>query len=195
MINGDPIYVVEPHCDDAFLSLGWSIRHWAREGKHVQVVTVYSADQARARESASWAASVGATWCGLGLEASDDMAVVGALITSATPVRPLPDHLLPENTNDPSACRIWPLGLQHPEHIAVAAAAPEADLRYLDTPYQLSLLHQEEVRQALDGRSVEWWLRPPRKKWDAARFFPSQAKLFERHTPDKLEAAAEIVLK
>ncbi|MGH9025103.1 MAG: hypothetical protein ACRDWD_03150 [Acidimicrobiia bacterium] len=195
MIEGDPIYVIEPHCDDAFLSLGWSIGAWAREGRRVEVVTVYSDDDVRARESARWATSVGATWRGLGHRASDAIALVGVTITAAEPVPALPNRLLPEVMTEPSACRIWPLGLEHPEHVAVAAVTPVGDLRYIDTPYQLSLYHQTEVRRALDGRTFEWWLRPPRRKWDAAKLFASQARLFEHHTPDKLEAAAEIVVR
>src|SRR4051794_4364484 len=125
-IEGDPIYVVEPHADDAFLSLGWSIRRWVKEGRTVEVVTVYSAAEGRAREAAMWAKSVGAAWSGLGHEG---LRVEGIKLPESVP--PLPEPLLPDAMMRLGACRIWPLGLPHPEHRAVAAAAPDGELHYV----------------------------------------------------------------
>jgi LmbE family N-acetylglucosaminyl deacetylase len=183
------ICVVEPHSDDAFLSLGWSIRTWVQQGRQVEVVTVFSADESRALESASWARSIGAGWSGLGYEGyvgewQPDFAV-------AALARPL----LPATMMEPDTCRIWPLGLENPEHLAVAAMAAETDFRYVDTPYQLHPYQQHEVRQALTGRTIAWWQRTPRQKWKARTFFQSQALLFEEFPPSKLQGLPEIVVR
>jgi hypothetical protein len=191
LIAGDPIFVIEPHADDAFLSLGGSIHEWAGEGRDVEVVTVFTSDQARARETERWAASVGARWRGLGHEQRD----TARLTRAAKTVLDLPTPLLPAEMMSASACRIWPLGFQHPDHIAVATCAPERDLRYLETPYQLSLPSQPKVRQALEGRTIEWWLVPPRAKWEGSRFFESQTRLFEWFSPDVLQMVPEVVVR
>jgi hypothetical protein len=191
MIAGDVIYVIEPHADDAFLSLGWSIQKWTAEGQRVEIVTIYSSDIVRAREVQRWAASVGAHWRGLG---HDEPPTNGFELTTEK-VPPLPRPLLPPEMMSASRCRIWPLGLQHPDHIVVASCAPRGDLQYVDTPYQLSLYHQPRVREALIGRTFEWWLRPPRRKWDASRFFASQRVLFDHYAPDRMEMVPEIVVR
>jgi LmbE family N-acetylglucosaminyl deacetylase len=189
--DAESICVIEPHADDAFLSLGWSIRKWAKEGKQVEVVTVYSADPGRAREAKRWATWAGAAWRGLGFEGCPADGL--ALAVEAVP--PLPTPLLPDDLMTPAWCRIWPLGLPHLEHEAVAAAAPDRDLHYVDTPYQLDLFGQRAVRRALIGRTIAWWQQPPRKKWDGRRFFRSQAVLFEHFPPEVLESVPEIVVR
>ena len=47
----------------------------------------------------------------------------------------------------------------------------------------------------LVGRTIDWWLLPPRSKWEAARFFESQAVLFEWFPPDLLQAVPEVVVR
>jgi hypothetical protein len=191
-LPGNPIYVVEPHSDDAFLSVGWSVKRWIRDGSEVVIVTVYSADPHRAEEAQRWADHVGARWVGLGHHESGVVDLERG-VTGKAP--PLPAPLLPDEVMAPSASRIWPLGLSHPEHLAVAAAAPAGDLRYIDTPYQLDLYEQAKIRSALIGRTIAWWLRPPKKKWDAAPIFASQAVLFDHFPPAKLEWVPEIVVQ
>ena len=93
----------------------------------------------------------------------------------------------------PSSCRIWPLGVQHPEHIVVAGSAPAGDLHYVDTPYQVFSFNQGRVREALVGRTIEWWLVPPREKWTASRFFASQGDLFDRI--EQLELVPEVIVR
>jgi hypothetical protein len=189
LLTGVRIYVIEPHCDDAFLSLGWSIRTWVQEGRHVEVVTVFSADERRARESQSWAQSIGAGWSGLGYEG-----YVGEW-RPEFPVVPLARPLLPPIMREADTCRIWPIGLENPEHLAVAEMAADADFRYVDTPYQLHPYHQREVRQALIGRTIAWWQYTPTAKWKARSFFESQAVLFEQFPPSTLQGLPEIVIR
>ena len=66
VIFADTIWVIEPHADDAFLSLGWSIRQWSQEGRHVGIVTVYTSEEYRVKETQQSAEAIGAEWHGLG---------------------------------------------------------------------------------------------------------------------------------
>ena len=106
---------------------------------------------------------------------------------------PLPDPLLPEELSDTDATRIWPLGLEHPEHLAVAARAGD-DPRYVDVPYLLSEPRQPEVDARLQGRVIEHWLAPPAQKWDDAAHFPSQAALFKFYPLASLVHVPELIV-
>jgi hypothetical protein len=190
MIFADTIWVIEPHADDAFLSLGWSIRKWSHEGRHVGIVTVYTSEAYRVKETQLWAEAIGAEWHGLG---HDQPASEWFGTTDTVP--PLPAPLLPAPMMSPSSCRIWPLGVQHPDHIIVAGSAPAGDLHYVDTPYQVFSFNQGRVREALVGRTIEWWLVPPPEKWTASRFFASQKELFDRFTPEQRELVPELIVR
>jgi hypothetical protein len=156
----------------------------------VVVVTVYSSEEVRAQESKQWCAHVGARWMGLGHQPSG---ATGLAKDDPTP-EPLAADAFPAELSQAGAVRLWPLGL-HPDHRAVADAAPAGDLRYLDTPYQVDLYQQAAVRDALLGRTIVWWQRPPRKKWEHVGDFASQAFLFDVWSPDKLELVPEIVVR
>jgi hypothetical protein len=189
MIEGDPIFVIEPHSDDAFLSLGWSMRQWVAEGRRVEILTVHSIDDERAAEAKAFADAIGASWRGL-----DVPGTTLEKIQAGIPLEPLPDPLLPEDARGADACRIWPLGLLHVEHEAVAARAG-GDLHYVDIPYMLDREHQDEVNARLAGRTIEWWLRPPPEKWDDAACFPSQANLFRYYPIEGLVNVPEILVR
>jgi hypothetical protein len=189
VFGGAKVFVIEPHADDAFLSLGWSIRTWVRQGQEVEVVTVFSADERRARESAAWAASIGAAWSGLGYDG-----YVGEW-RADFPVVPLATPLLPVQMLESDACRVWPLGLENSEHVAVAAQAGETDFRYVDTPYQLHPYRQREVREALSSRTIAWWQCAPSAKWNARTLFESQEVLFEAFPPATLLGLPEVVVR
>jgi hypothetical protein len=188
MLSADTIWVIEPHADDAFLSLGWSIREWSREGRRVSVVTVYTSDESRVKETQQWAEAIGVEWHGLG-----HVQPASSWFDPTDTVPPLPTPLLPATMMSPASWRLWPLGLRHPEHIVVANSAPDGDSYYLDTPYQFLSFNQGRVRKALVGRTIEWWLLPPRDKWADTRFFTSQAELFDR--VDQLELVPEVIVR
>ncbi len=188
MILGDPIYVIEPHSDDAFLSLGWTLRTWIGEGRRVGIVTVHSAETDRAQEAKAYASAIGATWLGLDRPSTP---VRELFRPGAVPA--LPDPLLPEELRDPSATRLWPLGLEHPEHVAVAEANP-GDPCYVDVPYLLNERRQEQVDARLRGRTIERWVAPPPQKWDDADHFPSQAALFTLYPVASMVHVPEIIV-
>jgi hypothetical protein len=185
---GDPIYVVEPHSDDAFLSLGWTMRTWIGEGRHVEVVTVHSREADRAAEAQAFAQAIGATWRGL-----DHPATALNRLYQPDGLPPLPDPLLPEECRDPGATRVWPLGLEHPEHVAVADRGG-ADPRYIDVPYQFNGRRQAEIDACLRGRVLEHWLSPSSRKWDDSAHFASQAGLFQLYPVASLAHVPEIIV-
>jgi hypothetical protein len=164
---------------------------WVRAGRRVEIVTVYSADEERSTEAKGWATSVGASWRGLGLSECGSIRLEHP---DGTPMRLPPPRIPDDILGESDACRIWPLGLRHVEHIAVAGAAADGDLHYVDTPYQFNLLEQPAIRAALVGRAIEWWNSPPKQKWDASKYFESQRLLFDHFRPDKLESLPEIVV-
>jgi hypothetical protein len=189
VLDDRPIVIVEPHPDDAYLSLGASIRTWTGDGRRVHVVTVYSADARRAEEARAWAAAAGASWSGLGHRWAE---VSGLTTPEAVPALPRP-LLTPDLLAD-DRVRIWPLGIGHPEHAEVASHAEAEDLRYIDTPYQLDPSHQRALGRALVGRSVAWWMAAPSAKWPDRVHFPSQEALFDLITRERLGAVAEVVV-
>ena len=52
--------VLEPHSDDAFLSLHNTIRNWLKIGDSVTIITVLSGTRKRADDAAKYANAVGA---------------------------------------------------------------------------------------------------------------------------------------
>lgn len=161
------ILVVEPHPDDAFLSLGWHLEKlWAAEDR--TILTVFS-NEVRSREAERYAEAIGARSEVLGLEESKMLEVRDP--------RPLPEvaRFLREEEWD---VVVFPVGIQHPDHLDVAEAAPRGSWRYLDTPYQTKQKLGEEMRLAVLGkvvRSIAW---PSRLKWRRSSVFKSQAKFF-----------------
>lgn len=162
------ILVVEPHPDDAFLSLGWHIRKlWAEED--VTILTVY-ADARRTKEATAYAESVGAKSLCLGLAETK-------MLASGTKTRMVPE-LATALKGIPYDRVIFPLGLQHPDHLSVAATRPAGAWRYLDTPYQTKQKLGESLNQKMDGMLIRFICFPPKRKWDSIPIFKSQAKFF-----------------
>jgi hypothetical protein len=165
------------------------MRTWIGEGRRVEILTVHSVEEERAREAKAFAEAIGAAWRGLDVPAASVPDIM-----SGAPLAPLPDRLLPDDALAPGACRIWPLGLLHAEHRAVAARGGD-DLRYVDIPYMLDREHQHEVNAVIAGRTIEWWHRPPPEKWDDAACFPSQAALFKYYPIEGLINVPEIIVR
>jgi LmbE family N-acetylglucosaminyl deacetylase len=181
------VYIVEPHADDAYLSLGATISKWTAEGTPVVIVTVYSATRQRSVDARKYAAAVGAAWLGLGLTETN----VGLGDPTATVTLPLTRNDLPYD-----GLLILPLGIQHPEHRAVAALAAPADLAYLDTPYQLRRKNQPEIAARLAGRAVVRWERPDwRQKFRHHDLFKDQSMFMHRNPPAALAAAVELIVR
>lgn len=182
-----PVYVVEPHADDAFLSMGGHLEAWGKAGVPATIVTVFSGTRKRGREAAAYAAAVGAEWVGLGLVESD-------CGLSGPAQAPFTAEHFAGLGDQPGATRVWPLGLRHPEHKAVAAARPAGELSYVEIPYQLVRKNGPEVTELLAGRTVVSYLRPPGRKYRHVGLFNDQRLFFRYNPPQALEAAVELVV-
>lgn len=183
------ITVVEPHPDDAWLSLGATMERWIAEQRYVRILTVY-ADRVRAAESAAYALHIGATPISLGLTPN------GGGLSGDWEAVPLPASVLSGVRSDPPGTWVWPLGIQHPEHRAVAALGRQVDpagWSYVDLPYAMKVGRQDEVRRLLAGREIISWERPAARKWRAEAIYKSQS-LFMRNNGDVLRHAPEVVV-
>ena len=63
---------LEPHADDAYLSLHNTMKNWLKNGDQVTIVTVYSGTRKRAIDAQNYASSIGASWVGLGYDEGDE---------------------------------------------------------------------------------------------------------------------------
>lgn len=184
-----PISVVEPHADDAFLSLGWHMEEWIKEGRLVRILTVYSATRRRGREAAYYASTIGAEWRGLGfIEASNGL---------RGPARPLPEDTREriERESRPGAQIIMPLAVRHPEHLEVDRFARAGDLRYLDSPYHAVTKNSAEISAKLLGREVVSFRKPMKRKYRHAAIFKDQSRFFHYNPPDKLDRCVELIVR
>lgn len=182
------ITVVEPHPDDAFVSLGSTIERWIGEGRDVRIVTVYSTPD-RAAESAAYAREVGARHVALGVRP-----IGSALTTEASPVD-LPASLVRDLRPDQGQW-VWPVGIQHPEHAAVADLGWRVDPSgwgYVDLPYALKTGQEEATHRATYGREIVSFAPTGRRKWRFEPLYRSQAMFFHRNR-DLLARAPEIVV-
>lgn len=187
MILGDRITIIEPHADDAFLSLGGHIEEWKKARVKVKIVTVYSATRKRAEDSKAYASAVGVDWEGLGYVESGE----GANDTAGVGNFPIP---LPYEAA-PGEIIITPLGIQHPEHKAVRAALPNVSLHYLDQPYASTLKNARETQTKLVDTKVISYLKPNARKYRHIPLFKDQSKFFFYNPADKLKWNIELIVE
>lgn len=173
------IVVVEPHADDAYLSLGAHIERWTGDGEKVAILTVFSGTRKRAVDAETYAQRVGAYWMGLGLVESGGSEVVDLPVLDLPPYRRI----------------IFPLGLHHPEHKAVAAQAPADASFYVETPYQLVQANNDELAALIVGREIVSWRTPPMRKWRHHGVFKDQAQFMRFNPPSALARAPEVIVK
>ena len=177
------ILVVEPHCDDAFLSLGWHLQHIWKEHERV-ILTVFS-DKKRDEEATAYAEAIGATSISLCLQ---ETPMEGSLVKRLIPEVRLK---LAEIEFDQV---YFPLGLQHPDHINTAFSRLAGAFRYLDTPYQAKQKLSEELIQKSKGMEIQSICFPPKNKWKHIPLFKSQSKFFHFNQDLKESKLPEIVL-
>lgn len=179
------IVVVEPHSDDAWLSCGQHLLDW-RGHKKVTILTVYG-NRRRLEEAARFADWVGARHATTALPEGD----LGLSEDWETEIPPGALDALHEIP----ALVVGPLGLRHPEHIAVVAAlGSRRDVAYVEMPYALTQKNAPEVTAAASGRPVHSW-RPRSARIDkAAEIFRSQS-LFWRNNGDRMRGAVEVLLE
>lgn len=164
--------ILEPHADDAFLSMGGHLLRWKKEGRDmsdIKIVTVYGTEK-RAKEAQAYATLLGVEYEWLGLIEAGAM-----------------DATIPEPTLPDFAGRIIyaPLGLRHDEHYAVHNVArleltKRNEVRYyVDMPYALQQKNESELEEKLHGRRVWSVCRPNARKYHVAeKIFKSQSRFW-----------------
>jgi len=168
-----PIVVIEPHPDDAFLSLGHHIEKIWRD-REVRIVSVYS-NERRGREAGEFADAVGASSSVIGLTETNMAGELSRRLETSLrePLEALSNSIV-----------VCPIGLQHPDHLRVRNSVDEYVSKgtevwyYLDTPYQTKQKLSEELREATTGMTVVSIAYPGARKWRHVSIFKSQAKFF-----------------
>ena len=179
--------VLEPHADDAFLSLGAHIKRWVDGGDEVEIVTVYSTEK-RSAEALEYASSVGAshTW-------------LGHIESGGMDRKPDTIVYLPPMENCITLC---PLGLRHVEHYAVRDAVEagkgptDTVWYYVDQPYAMQLKNQTQMNNLLAGLQIVSTHKPGARKYieKTIKIFKSQ-NMFFYFNKDILPATIEMVVK
>lgn len=171
------LWLVEPHVDDVFLSLHTHITgRWAAYPK--TIVSVFSTPR-REEEGRAYAMAVGCDYLALGLAES------GGLGKEPGKVPPFSEWRLECRPGD---VLVFPLGLQHPDHLAVVGRIPEDRyvLRYLDTPYYAKQKLGEEMQEKASGLEVFSLAYSGARKWAHIPTFKTQAKFFHFNPPESL---------
>lgn len=187
--------VIEPHADDAFLSLGQMIEDWTKSGQNVTIMTVYSGTRHRARDAQAYARAVRAGWIGLGAIEAGNARENGAGLIG--PYDPAYARLLRE---EPLV--LLPLGVGgHPEHIlirdvmtAVRSKGDGDTWYYADQPYASKQKNAGELSRILQGRRIEFFRKPGARKWRHVPLFKDQAKFFYYNPIESLRETFEMVV-
>lgn len=193
----NPIYVIEPHADDAFLSMHQHMVEWIQAGQEVGIVTVYSGTRKRERDAENYARAIGASWKGLGL--------IEAGGGGKCKPEPLAAGIFKGlGLGRPGIPVYVPLSFGHPEH-AVVRKAVENYLQllnaqyllcyYVDAPYQLTQKLSPALNEALHGMVVESFRKPSMRKWNHIKWFPDQAKFWYFNPPAKLNLCVELLVR
>lgn len=192
------IIVIEPHADDAFLSLGGHIENWQKEGEDVTIVTVFSGTRKRGRDAEAYASAVGAAWYGLGAVEPDAGGIAGAATEALKAGLPV---VLRDLYAGKRLSIMGPLGIKHPEHQEVHEVLSKVKLGnkgsvnyYLDQPYAATQANGPEVNRLLTGRRVLSFLRPGIRKYKHIPLFRDQQKFFHFNPADKLAPNIELIV-
>lgn len=177
MNASSPIIVIEPHADDAFLSLGGHIEEWTKAKRDVLIITVFSGTRKRSADAAAYAAAAGARWEGWGY-------VEGEPLPGTLP--PLPG----------TSQVILPLALTHPEHRTVREALERPGVwYYLDQPYAITQKNGPLITDLLRGKSVVSYRKPGVRKYRHCPLFKDQAKFYHYNPPEKLIQTCELIVE
>lgn len=184
--------IIEPHSDDAWLSLG---QHFIdRAFGPVAILTVYGDDK-RMAEAEKYATTVASgRWRGLGLPEGGE-GNGKEWITDPPPLDLLADAV---DSLKPGRI-IVPLGIQHPEHEAVRDAADmiwgkQADY-YVELPYALLRKNSTTLVGLVDELEVPLMsLRTRTAAANAAAHIFQSQSLFWHYNREKMVGAMEIIM-
>jgi len=175
--------VFEPHPDDVFLSIGWTLYYnIVSYQSKVEIVTVFNNDK-RGKEAQEYAKRIGASCSLLGLEESKmnsefDLENYSEILEGVLK-QTIASY---EKKYDNDVTYYIPLGLQHPDHIALRyienLTRPHRTLLYVDTPYQIKKKNKIALEEGTHNKFVRSLVFPPKKKWDLIPVFKSQSMFF-----------------
>lgn len=177
------IVIIEPHADDAYLSLHEHIKGWIKEGAEVTIITVFSGTRKRYRDASNYANSVKACWSGLGyIESGGTQEPPAAFDLRA--IHAYPGH------------KIFPLGIAHREHVAISDCAQDFEdvFFYVDAPYHTIQKNKDDLYRAIIGKTVKSIIQPGANKFKSSELFKDQTK-FMYFNKQKIIQGMEIVVK
>lgn len=183
------ICVVEPHADDAFLSLGTHMEQWIKEGIEVTIWTIYSGTRKRGRDAAAYAEAIGAAWVGSGLS---------ELTEEPDHPRDFAWNFKRDMPNTEQI--ILPIAVYHTEHTSVRRHiermpnTPEI-LYYLDQPYAITQKHGERVTDLLRGRRIVSYRKCGMRKFRHIPLFKDQSSFFHYNPAEKLMQTMELIVR
>lgn len=191
--------IFEPHPDDVFLSMGWWLMNEIKTNKiSVEIVTVFC-NTKRGVEAGEYANRIGANAIcmyneenkmNLEFDKIDYKPIYQQIKTYI-------DFYNKECNN--KVTYYFPLGLQHPDHIALRHASSFVSKwqykAYIDTPYQAKKKNHVDLNTKLKGMEIEAMIFPPKKKWDLASIYKSQSLFFHYNAYLKESKIPEMILK
>jgi hypothetical protein len=173
--------IVEPHSDDAFLSVGWHIEQWVQAGHNVHIITLYPVNHHSLKDAAAYASAVGASWEGCHMKAGP-MPKERLILPEGQLILPLGGAPLDqtEHTQDHWNVRRW--------------LEEEGCWYFLDQPYAIVQKHSVRFSKMLHGMTVVSYCKPPKSKWRHIPLFKGQQKFFYFNNVDKLKQTCELLV-
>lgn len=180
--------IIEPHADDAFLSLGSHIEKWNKEYR-VEICTVFSGTRKRAVDASAYANAVKAKHHTLGYtEGIEDF------------IPDISEELYLELTTGKEV--YLPLYLTHKEHEIVRDIFVNYRnkhkncelLFYLDQPYALKQQNSDTINEYLNKYHLISYLVPNKRKLRHIPLFKDQSKFFY-FEKSSIEKIIEMIFK
>jgi hypothetical protein len=174
--------VIEPHADDAFLSLGAHIEEWVKAGYAVTIITmlgfmsfnsmknpvaVPGLEEKRLVDAEAYAKAVGASW-------------MTKKITDPFPAGQI----------------IVPLGFVHADHMTVRNALEgPGTWYYVDQPYAITQKSSPALCKEATGMKFVSYRKPSIRKYRHIPLFRNQHMFFHFNPAEKLRETFELILE
>lgn len=171
--------IIEPHADDAFLSLGGHIELW-NKSEVTKIITVFSGTRKRSNDAINYSKQVGCLWEGLGLDETKDSFKIESI------------KELISKTDD----LFIPLALTHPQHTEVRENIEKEYFNlfyYLDQPYALTQKNSNLITEKIKGLYCYSFYKPNSKKYRHISLFKDQQKFFYYNPLEKLKEITEMI--
>jgi hypothetical protein len=176
-------FIIEPHVDDAYLSLHQHIVDWVLMGDEVTIASVFSGTRNRTQDAIEYTTALGIHWVGYGYDEA---------VSLIEPFKqPFVFHSY-DGLPRTSYLLYAPCGIEHPVHTRVNNWIL-ADFHYLDIPYAYKDRNRQLRRQLLSGHIIST-KRARTSKGHYWKCFPDQLSFFGRNSPSTYLDNPEVVL-